>query len=146
MSDPYKWPFQNDSATVLRHYHRAVRRGRAPRVLRWNPLDDRGPGRWLRHLVYEPRDFAFAAPRRMACRLLGRHNITCHRLTSCRRHGYRAVPAAVTRVTLQPGEYLLPRAVVARLAAPLPPQTHGCGYGCSSDTCCTCGEDPCCTS
>jgi hypothetical protein len=33
---------------------------------------------WARFLIGEPREFAYVAPRRLACRLLGRHNITCH--------------------------------------------------------------------
>lgn len=32
---------------------------------------------WLRYLLAEPRDAAYALPRRIACRVLGRHNITC---------------------------------------------------------------------
>lgn len=32
---------------------------------------------WLRYLLGEPRDFAYAVPRRLACRWLGRHNVTC---------------------------------------------------------------------
>ncbi|WP_435610058.1 hypothetical protein [Streptomyces sp. C10-9-1] len=32
---------------------------------------------WLRYALAEPRDLAYAAPRRLACRLLGRHNATC---------------------------------------------------------------------
>ncbi|MBK3556287.1 hypothetical protein JHN55_07005 [Streptomyces sp. MBT56] len=31
---------------------------------------------WLRYLISEPREFAYVAPRRLACRL-GRHNPTC---------------------------------------------------------------------
>lgn len=32
---------------------------------------------WLRYALTEPRDFAYCAPRRIACRLFGRHNVTC---------------------------------------------------------------------
>ncbi|MGW4731670.1 hypothetical protein ACWEQC_21310 [Streptomyces shenzhenensis] len=32
---------------------------------------------WIGYALHEPRDFAYAAPRRIACRLLGRHNPTC---------------------------------------------------------------------
>ena len=32
---------------------------------------------WLRYALTEPRDFAYCAPHRIACRLLGRHNATC---------------------------------------------------------------------
>ena len=32
---------------------------------------------WLRYALAEPRDFAYCAPRRIVCRLLGRHNVTC---------------------------------------------------------------------
>lgn len=31
----------------------------------------------LRYALAEPRDAAYALPRRAACRLLGRHNATC---------------------------------------------------------------------
>ncbi|MFD5251320.1 hypothetical protein ACFWM5_00555 [Streptomyces bobili] len=32
---------------------------------------------WARFLIGEPREFAYVVPRRLACRLLGRHNVTC---------------------------------------------------------------------
>lgn len=32
---------------------------------------------WIRYALTEPRDFAYSAPRRIACRILGRHNATC---------------------------------------------------------------------
>lgn len=32
---------------------------------------------WLRYAFGEPRDFAYSAPRRIACHLFGRHNLTC---------------------------------------------------------------------
>lgn len=32
---------------------------------------------WLRYAATEPRDFAYCAPRRIACRLFGLHNVTC---------------------------------------------------------------------
>ena len=32
---------------------------------------------WLRFLIGEPREFAYVVPRRIACRLFGRHNVTC---------------------------------------------------------------------
>ena len=31
----------------------------------------------IRYLIAEPRDAAYALPRRIACRLLRRHNATC---------------------------------------------------------------------
>ena len=37
----------------------------------------RGPGYWIGYAIHDPRDFAYSAPRRIACRLLGRHNATC---------------------------------------------------------------------
>ncbi|MFJ1581568.1 hypothetical protein [Streptomyces sp. NPDC088182] len=78
MTQRYDWPFHNDPATVIRRYFAARKRGRGRiRVIRWNRLDHTGVGYWLRYLRYEPRDFAFTAPRRIACRLLRRHNITC---------------------------------------------------------------------
>ncbi|MEU2992575.1 hypothetical protein ABZ772_19805 [Streptomyces griseoincarnatus] len=36
-----------------------------------------GAEHWLRFLIGEPREFAYVVPRRIACRLLGRHNTTC---------------------------------------------------------------------
>ncbi|MEW2567649.1 hypothetical protein [Streptomyces sp. NPDC047070] len=39
--------------------------------------DATGLAYWLRYALGEPRDFAYCAPRRIACRLLGRHNATC---------------------------------------------------------------------
>jgi hypothetical protein len=83
--DEYDWPFHNDHATVARRYHAAVRKNPRLRVIRWNRLDHTGLGYWLRHLRYEPRDFAFVAPRRIACRLLRRHNITCRGRPGCPR-------------------------------------------------------------
>ncbi|MFZ3569431.1 hypothetical protein ACNYS0_20995 [Streptomyces sp. BH034] len=32
---------------------------------------------WLRFALAEPHEFAYVVPRRIACRLLGRHNPTC---------------------------------------------------------------------
>lgn len=32
---------------------------------------------WLRFLLGKSREFAYVVPRRIACRLLGRHNVTC---------------------------------------------------------------------
>ena len=32
---------------------------------------------WLTYALSEPRDFAYCVPGRIACRLLGRHNVTC---------------------------------------------------------------------
>ncbi|HEY9370140.1 hypothetical protein [Streptomyces sp.] len=34
-------------------------------------------GYWLLYALSEPRDFAYCAPRRIACCVLGRHNVTC---------------------------------------------------------------------
>ncbi|WP_329338569.1 hypothetical protein OG866_27045 [Streptomyces sp. NBC_00663] len=49
---------------------------RPPRWYEYSPAAT-GPEYWLRYLLGEPRDFAYAVPRRIACRLLGRHNATC---------------------------------------------------------------------
>jgi hypothetical protein len=35
------------------------------------------PAYWLLFALSEPREFAYVAPRRIACRLLRRHNVTC---------------------------------------------------------------------
>ena len=32
---------------------------------------------WLRYALAEPIDFVYTVPRRIACRLFGRHNATC---------------------------------------------------------------------
>jgi hypothetical protein len=41
---------------------------------------------WLRYALTEPRDFAYCAPRRIACRLFKHHNVTCRgRLDHSRR-------------------------------------------------------------
>ncbi|MFJ2178901.1 hypothetical protein ACIOHE_39160 [Streptomyces sp. NPDC087851] len=32
---------------------------------------------WLGYALHEPGEFAYTAPRRIACRVLGRHNPTC---------------------------------------------------------------------
>lgn len=41
---------------------------------------------WLHYAVLEPRDFAFHAPRRLACVLLGLHSSACEgRLDHLRR-------------------------------------------------------------
>ncbi|NED31095.1 hypothetical protein [Streptomyces sp. SID8499] len=37
----------------------------------------RGLAYWIGYAIYEPRDFAYCAPRRLVCRLLGWHNVTC---------------------------------------------------------------------
>lgn len=39
--------------------------------------DLRGPVYWINYVLAEPRDAAYAIPRRIACRILGRHNTTC---------------------------------------------------------------------
>lgn len=45
------------------------------RKTRW--MDRRGALYWISYAVNESRDFAYCAPRRIACRLLGWHNVTC---------------------------------------------------------------------
>lgn len=37
-------------------------------------------GYWLRFALTEPREFTYVVPRRIACRLLRRHNVTCRGL------------------------------------------------------------------
>ncbi|NML55379.1 hypothetical protein HHL19_16545 [Streptomyces sp. R302] len=50
-----------------------------PRPTRWYEYSHTatGPEYWLRYLIGEPHDFAYAVPRRIACRILRRHNATC---------------------------------------------------------------------
>ncbi|MFD7093384.1 hypothetical protein [Streptomyces xanthophaeus] len=110
MDQRYDWPFLNDYGRTARRWERELARGKPPRVQRWHPADHHGVGYWLRHLRYEPRDFAYAAPRRLACRLFGRHNITCHGRPSCSRFAPKTI-----KVKLQQGEYVLTQDAVRRL-------------------------------
>lgn len=36
-----------------------------------------GPAWWIGYALHEPREFVYATPRRLACRLFGWHNPTC---------------------------------------------------------------------
>lgn len=139
MADGYDWPFHDDYERTLRRWEREVKRGLPPRVVRWTASDHSGLGYWLRYLAYDHRGFAHAAPRRLACRLLRRHNITCHGRPDCKRFAPKAM-----RIVGQAVEYVLSPDAVARAAAATPLQELCCG--CSGDTCCTCGTDPCSTS
>ncbi|MFJ3044031.1 hypothetical protein [Streptomyces tendae] len=56
-------------------------RTRPPRAIRterqaaW--MSRTGPAWWIGYALYELTEFAYVVPRRVACRLLGRHNPTC---------------------------------------------------------------------
>ncbi len=52
---------------------------RQPPPPRWCEYNHTATGAeyWLRFLLGEPREFAYVVLRRLACRLLGRHNVTC---------------------------------------------------------------------
>ncbi|WP_394436273.1 hypothetical protein [Streptomyces sp. SGAir0957] len=60
----------------------------APRPPRWYQYDPSatGPAYWLRYLIGEPREFVYAVPRRIACRLFGWHNVTCRGRWGHHRH------------------------------------------------------------
>ncbi len=47
-----------------------------PRWYEYRPTATR-PEYWARFLIGEFREFAYVVPRRVACRLLGWHNVTC---------------------------------------------------------------------
>lgn len=71
--------YDNDRAKLAQRFKHA-QRTRSPRVLTqrnsaW--MARTGAAWWPGYALHEPRDFAFNAPRRIACRLLRRHNITC---------------------------------------------------------------------
>lgn len=68
---------QDEAHTALeRRFKREMAR-RGPRPITWNPHAHSGLGYWARYLWHDPRDFAYCAPRRLACRLFGRHNPSC---------------------------------------------------------------------
>lgn len=50
-------------------------RERPARETAW--MDRRGVAYWISYAAHEPRDFVYCTPRRIACRVLGWHNITC---------------------------------------------------------------------
>lgn len=58
---------------------RALQPRQPPRPPRWYEYSytATGPQYWLRFLLGEPREFVYVVPRRIACRLFGRHNVTC---------------------------------------------------------------------
>ncbi|MFE1925811.1 hypothetical protein ACFW91_24970 [Streptomyces asoensis] len=71
--------YDDDYAKLADRFKAANARGKlrvlTPRNTAWQERS--GLGRWLGYARHEPRDFAYTAPRRIACRLLGRHNPTC---------------------------------------------------------------------
>lgn len=46
-----------------------------PRRDAW--MSHTGPAWWIGYALYEPREFVYVVPRRIACRLLRWHNPTC---------------------------------------------------------------------
>lgn len=71
--------YDHDRAAAVDRIRHALRT-QEPRVI--TPRRDAWMSRtglawWLGYAVYEPREFAYSAPRRLACRLFGRHNPTC---------------------------------------------------------------------
>lgn len=66
-------------AELARRFQAAHARGKlrvlTPRNSAWQTRT--GLARWIGYALHEPRDFAYTAPRRIACRVFGRHNPTC---------------------------------------------------------------------
>lgn len=71
--------YADDYAKLAERFHTEHARGKlrvlTPRNTAWHAHT--GLARWIGHALHEPRDFAYAAPRRIACRLFGWHNPTC---------------------------------------------------------------------
>ncbi|MEU9661913.1 hypothetical protein [Streptomyces chartreusis] len=71
--------YDDDYARLARRFRAELARGKlrvlTPRNSAWQART--GPGWWIGYALYEPRDFAYAAPRRLACRLFHWHNPTC---------------------------------------------------------------------
>lgn len=69
----------DDAMAKLERRVRDALHAQPPRPLRWYEYSYTATGLeyWLRYLISEPREFTYAVPRRIACRLLGRHNDTC---------------------------------------------------------------------
>jgi uncharacterized circularly permuted ATP-grasp superfamily protein len=71
--------YDDDYAKLAQRFKAAHARGKlrvlTPRNSAWHAHT--GLARWLGHALHEPRDFAYTAPRRLACTLFGRHNPTC---------------------------------------------------------------------
>ncbi|MEV7712302.1 hypothetical protein [Streptomyces sp. NPDC088270] len=71
--------YVTDRAKLVQRFTTA-QQNRSPRVLTPRNSEWRartGAAWWIGYALHEPRDFAYTAPRRVACRLLGRHNPTC---------------------------------------------------------------------
>lgn len=71
--------YDEDYAELAQRFRAAHACGKVrvltPRYGAWQART--GLGWWIGYVLYEPRDFAYAAPRRLACRLFGWHNPTC---------------------------------------------------------------------
>lgn len=71
--------YEDDYAEVARRFRAAHARGKlrvlTPHYRAWQ--ERTGLRWWIGYALYEPRDFAYAAPRRLACRLFRWHNPTC---------------------------------------------------------------------
>ncbi|WP_406420025.1 hypothetical protein [Streptomyces sp. NBC_00842] len=71
--------YDSDRAKLAQHFEHA-QQARSPRVFtRRNSawMAHTGAAWWLGYALHEPRDFAYAMPRRIACHVFGRHNPTC---------------------------------------------------------------------
>jgi len=71
--------YEDDYAALVRRFKAAQASHRlrvlTPRNSAWRMRT--GPARWIGYAIHEPREFTYTAPRRLACRLFGRHNPTC---------------------------------------------------------------------
>ncbi|MFF9215613.1 hypothetical protein [Streptomyces viridosporus] len=71
--------YDDDYAKLAARFHTLMQQPRlrvlTPRNSAW--MARTGLAWWIGYALHEPREFAYTAPRRIACRLLGRHNPTC---------------------------------------------------------------------
>lgn len=71
--------YDDDYAKLAQRFKAAHARGKlrvlTPRNTAWQTRT--GIAWWLGYALHEPRDFAYTAPRRIACRVLRQHNPTC---------------------------------------------------------------------
>lgn len=68
--------YDDDLAKLEQRIITGLRTGRV-RELRSNWTARTGLPYWLGYLMHSPAEFAYTVPRRIACRVLRRHNPTC---------------------------------------------------------------------
>lgn len=69
-------PYDDDRATMEQRIVTALQTGRI-RVYRSDWMSRTGPSYWLGYLRHDWHEAAYTIPRRIACRVLRRHNPTC---------------------------------------------------------------------